>query len=336
MQPATEAQYTRLAHGFLQFCLFHHRGWSTLSELDGTLVEYMNSLFCEGRPGNDGPRLLAAPSHFMPTLYKAKLTALPRASRCAQAWMRRTPGQQRLPLPRAAALAISGVLLARGRPRMAVHVALNFVAYLRPVESFRLLGRHLTPPSPSAGKEYSHWGLLLADAWCGLPGKTGNWDESVLLDLDPWLIPVIAALRLAVRDDEPIWDFTPAALRKEFASAVELLSLSSLEPHLYSLRHGGASDDLLRRRRSVEEVLRRGRWRCQDSAPVRQGDALLGQLRSVPDDVMKFGLLVGDHFAAVVEGGIMRSSFWDQVPLSVQRALATSVAVQPARKRARR
>ena len=90
----------------------------------------------------------------------------------------------RLPLPRAAALAIPFVLVYWGQARMALGMALSHVAYLRPSELLQLRGDHIVAPSPAAGIDYSCWGLLLHDASFGRPGMTGDWDASVLIDLD--------------------------------------------------------------------------------------------------------------------------------------------------------
>ena len=44
--------------------------------------------------------------------------------------------------------------------------------------------------------------------------------------------------------------------------------LSLANPTLYLLRHGGASDDFLKRRRGIQDLYRRGRWGT-DSAVKR-------------------------------------------------------------------
>ena len=53
------------------------------------------------------------------------------------------------------------------------------------------------------------WGLLLGDAMTLQPGKTGVWDESVLLDLDPWIIRPLEALKSTLRPDDLLCDLTP-------------------------------------------------------------------------------------------------------------------------------
>lgn len=56
------------------------------------------------------------------------------------------------------------------------------------------------------------------------------------------------------------------------------------------MRHGGASEDLLLRKRSGLEVKRRGRWRSDDSLK-RYGKEtrLLAELSKIPKLTMKIG-----------------------------------------------
>ena len=212
-----------------------------------------------GASVEDGSKLLAGLSHFLPDLYKMTTEKLPRASRCLVAWRRRVPPRMRLPLPRAAAFALAGCLRHLGFPRMCMWVVITFVAYLRPHEAFLLRGKHLVAPRVVAGRQYSSWGLLLHDAAIGDPGKTGMFDAAVLLDRCEWLLPCLEALK-APLEDGSLWDFSPADLQKQFTRLVKLLGLDALSPHLYSLRYGGASDDLITASRTQEEVKVRGRW----------------------------------------------------------------------------
>ncbi|CAK0834679.1 unnamed protein product, partial [Prorocentrum cordatum] len=73
-----------------------------------------------------------------------------------------------------------------------------------------------------------------------------------------------------VHDEGPtdgLWTFAPDAVRSMFRRAAAALGLE-IELILYSLRHGGASDDLLSLRRTTNEVKDRGRWRT-DQIPLR-------------------------------------------------------------------
>ena len=62
-----------------------------------------------------------------------------------------------------------------------------------------------------------------------------------------------------------LWPLTLPHLRLHFNLAVEALNGKHFGAHLYALRHGGASDDLLSRRRSLEQVKARGRSKADEN-----------------------------------------------------------------------
>ena len=74
-------------------------------------------------------------------------------------------------------------------------------------------------------------------------------------------------------------------------NAVRDLGIDVLRPSLYSNRHGGASGDLLSRRRPVDEVKKRGRWRS-DASLRRYGKEtrLLSEMLKVPVATVNYGL----------------------------------------------
>jgi len=302
--PGTEVLYVGAVKLFSQFCQGVGADWQNASELDTLLVSYFNLQFLEGASVEDGSKLMAGLSHFLPDLYKMTTEKLPRASRCLVAWRRRVPPRMRLPLPRAAAFALAGSLRHLGFPRMCLWVVITFVAYLRPHEAFLLRGKHLVAPRVVAGRQYSSWGLLLHDAALGDLGKTGMFDAAVLLDRCEWLLPCLEALKTQSFEDGSLWDFSPADLQKQFTWLVKLLGLDALPPHLYSLRHGGASDDLITSTRTQEEVKVRGRWATITSLK-RYGKTtrLLLEMAKVPEDVFELGRAVEANFLGVMAEG---------------------------------
>ncbi|CAK0810182.1 unnamed protein product, partial [Prorocentrum cordatum] len=316
VRPGTERLYQVYLRAFLQFCLVMAIDWTSEAEMDVALVTYLNSMYFEGRAPNEGSVLLASLAHYAPALYKRTAQALPRATRCLAGWRRRVPARMRLPLPRRAAFAIAGALAAWGQPRMGLFVMLSFAAYLRPQEAFRLAGRHLVPPVAHLGQAPTPWGLLLHDSDLQLPGKTNLWDESVLLDQAPWLEPALEALR-TVAGDGPLWDFLPTSIAQLFEDACRALGLVHLQPHLYSLRHGGASEDLLSGARTPEQVMQRGRW-ATVASPRRYGKEtrLLREAAKVDPDVLLFGEIVERDFLDVLRGGPLLPLAWADLPAS--------------------
>ena len=254
----TERSYLQMLGNFVQWCRQHRQDWTSFEELDVVLCSYFSDHYLMGTACNIGSQTLAAIAHVTPSLFKRTVSVLPRASRASAAWKRRAPGKTRLPLPRAAVYAIAGWLISHGQLGMACWVALAFAAYLRPAEAQSLTRESLVPPAPAAGASYTCWALLMHPQDRGVAGKTGHYDDSVVIDQTP-LWPLLEALRVATPPGASLWAFSLEDLGLQFSQACRALKLSSLKPHLYSLRHGGASDDLLTGRRSPVEVQRRGR-----------------------------------------------------------------------------
>ena len=121
-----------------------------------------------------------------------------------------------------------------------------------------------------------------------------------------------------------------------FSGECQALKLSLLRPHLYSRRHGGASDDLLTGRRSPLEVQRRGRWAVASSMR-RYGKegSLLDEMARVNAEVFAFGALVEANFSSLLEHGFSRMNLYGQVPATVLPTLGpvAAAAVRRGRKR---
>ena len=104
--------------------------------------------------------------------------------------------------------------------------------------------------------------------------KTGQLDESVLMEWGE--VPGIGRALLRrlkeLKPTDPLWPFEQTVLNAEFRNDVNCSGVHVLGPHFYSLRHGGASDDLLTGRRKRDEVKARGRW-LSDVSVRRYGKA---------------------------------------------------------------
>ncbi len=71
------------------------------------------------------------------------------------------------------------------------------------------------------------------------------------------------------------------------------LQLQTLRPVLYSLRHGGASHDMLNRIRPLEEIKKRGRWRSDASLRrYTKGTRVLSELKKVAPQTLTYGQLI--------------------------------------------
>ncbi|CAK0811361.1 unnamed protein product, partial [Prorocentrum cordatum] len=186
-----------------------------------------------------------------------------------------------------AELAIAGALCFMKQPRAVIWIALAFAAPLRPKEAFKLRPDQLVRPSPAAGPQRVHWGVLIS-AFGGGAGKTGERGGPVLADLDHWLLEAREALNGATAGQPSARGFEPAGLRKLFSRRAGPLDLRSLRPHMHSMGRGGASGDLAAKRRAMAEVERRGQRRGQRSL---RGWRLLMEMAKAPRAVYSFGQL---------------------------------------------
>ncbi len=86
-----------------------------------------------------------------------------------------------------------------------------------------------------------------------------------------------------------MWPFNLAELARLLEVAAAACRCQSLRPTLYSIRHGGASEDLLRGR-SINEVFRQGRWRSWSSLRRHSNEAKLqAELAKVPQTLLEYG-----------------------------------------------
>ena len=113
----------------------------------------------------------------------------------------------RLPLPWICVAAILGTLIASQKVEEAVAVLLSFLMYLLPSERDTLTPTQLVPPAPSGGDTYRLWGIILAPLKGTRPGKTGQWDEAILLDSCPWLHGTLLTLFRRAPSNRRVWRF---------------------------------------------------------------------------------------------------------------------------------
>lgn len=286
--PRTEVIYTAKLRSFLTFCLLQHEDWHDDAGWDALLARFMNRLFLDGFQADEGQKLIAAVGHAFPRYTKAGMGFLPRSLRCLRGWAKLAPARQRLPMPKVIMFALVGGLLHLREVLMALFMIVAFSAYLRPCEGFALLVRHLVPPAiDHSSRQY---GLLLNDAELGIAGKTGMMDEAVQLDDLDYLQPIFDTILQRRNATEQLFNFSPVRLRDHLKVLTKVLGLEALEPNLYALRHGGASEDLRLQRRSALEVQLRGRWRSVASLK-RYGKAtrLTTQLNKIRPNVIEFG-----------------------------------------------
>ena len=177
-------------------------------------------------------------------------------------WRKLDPPRSRLPVCLEALALILDRLLANGFLEEVLVTALAVHAYLRPSEAFRILARHLVPPTGSIAA----WSLTLHPYEGRHPSKTEVFDEALLVG-ETGVLKAVAtplgqlALRRARTDPHAKLFTTTQAhwrRRRRFLSVSTEIGI----PHVmfYKLRHSGASLDTALRFRSIQQVQQRGKW----------------------------------------------------------------------------
>ena len=194
-----------------------------------------------------------------------------------------------------------GVLCSKRLHQLALRLFLQFTTYMRPGECSNLRVKQLVPPQMTVGSRFNLFAVLLHPREDEIPGKTGVFDASVVLDSDVWLNPLLLRLINHRPPDSLLWVDPHTLLVDEFMAAQEALNLAHLNSCLYTLRHGGATHDILTRRRSMLEVKQRGRWGSDASLKRYVKLARLQtELAKVPIQTRQFGLQVLHDLPAIL------------------------------------
>ena len=232
------------------------------SALDETIAEYFDHLCLElHSPVHAGTLLLAAlGDKFVCYLGAVRHGLLPHVARSLQGWQKVHPNGMRMPWPLPAVMGVIMEMMRRGHTNMAQVTALAVDTYMRPGELLGLRTTSLVPARPELGPSYRHWAILVHPWAHGRASKVGEFDESILLDSPsrPWIGRIAARLRQDNAKREFVANFSYREWAATWRSCASSLGLPA--ETLYVMRHTGASDDWLRRARSIAEIKRRGRW----------------------------------------------------------------------------
>ena len=187
---------------------------------------------------------------------------------------------------------------------MSVAMVLQFVCYLRPSELIGIVPESLVPPGLLRHGLKSSWALVLRPFEMGKAAKSGEYDESVMIDRPdlPWLDRYLAALRRQ-SPKKSVWPFTQAEYAHNLAELIKTANFEALKIDTYSLRHGGASTDSLEKRRTLIEIKRRGRWRADESVRrYEKASIALKQLELLTPQQVKLGKTVDQHLNRIMMG----------------------------------
>ena len=282
MRLPTLKDYTNRRNIFLKWC-----GMETLKEhqLDQALVEYLEFLFSEGMKIDSGIRIHAAMRFFNPALGRPSSGSLARTVKALKGWSHAAPPMQRLPLPIEVLGAIIGLLIQKNLMEIGIRLLLQFICYLRPGECSNLTVKQLVPPQ--CGNAVPVLGSASSPS-----GRGGARQDQCLRCHSPDRHRAVVEPKLieAKGQDDPLWTHSHEVVVNSFRTCVEELGLTQLGTCLYTLRHGGATHDIIAKRRSMLEVKQRGRWAADSSLKRYVKLARLqSEMNKIPSHILTYG-----------------------------------------------
>ena len=206
VQAKTEAYYTKEYTEFMSFVKESRLTVGSAASMDSALCQHMTSQFLAGHPSHKGDKLVAAVCHSHAQFSKHGPQSLPRTIRAMKGWRRLAPGQSRKAWPLAVWSAVAMEMVRVHQVRMALFTLTALASYARPSELLACKVFCLVQPTAQVT---DHWAILLCAQEMAHPSKTGEYDDSVLLD-NPYLLPWAKHLFKELKTqpkDQPLWDF---------------------------------------------------------------------------------------------------------------------------------
>ena len=240
----------------------------TEADWDYLLSRLMDQMFLDGEAAGFGEKLLSAVTWMYPSLSAAGGGKMAMSRQALRGWRKIEPIGMRLPVPFLVVMMLVNHFVRQERREAALLAWLQTETYCRPSELFRLRPRDVIRALPGAGSGHRFTSLVLHPMETGLPSKTQEFDETVLLDLRRHRPLATALEKYAERrkDEGFLFIMSPGEFFAELAAAAEMLGIQKLGPlNPYRFRHTGASHDFATKERSLLEIQRRGRWRGKKS-----------------------------------------------------------------------
>jgi len=227
-----------------------------------TFLDYVDAQFFSGQSQADSSKTWAAIQKLIPSVMK-EVDLCRRARNALDGFTKRAPAESREPAPEEIYFAIIGNMLWKDQVIPALNETLRYLSMCRPGEIDHLLVKQLVPP---VGK-HRLWSILLAIQEEKRPGKTGEYDEGVVLD-QPLAVNLhrqFTELTHNRSPDERLWNCEPQVLVNAFNQSISDLKLGHLHITRYGSRHSAASHDLYHKLRTYNETKERGRWKSDHS-----------------------------------------------------------------------
>ena len=313
---AITLDYHRHLLCFWEFVDRHHLSLDNQRARDCALCDWADYEYLDGETSSRGDKLLAAFEKWMVENTTEGVLLVPRFKRVLKYWRKRSPRQSRLPMPEVFMWALTGYLMAVHGFQLGLYHLTMFCTYLRPTAAIQLYATDVVAPDPTLAD--SQYVIIVSPFEKETATKSGFYDETVVLDGDvaPCLGRLLfthAAERIAsekakcqgkfVAEDVQLFDLAPRAFLEPWRDGVDHLALPDMDTP-YQCRHGGASRDLLLRKRAPAEVTLRGFWADVSSMRTSHKPGRIQKLVSEADPrVVAYGLDVKENFESYVRSG---------------------------------
>ena len=234
---------------------------------DAEACQAVEECYDAGESKQLAQRLLAAVLWCNPSVPRPARVGLPRAVAAVAGWQKLEPSASRPPWPRILAVSTALCLARQGKVLLAGWILLCLETYMRPSEALSLTPMQLVRPIPAAAGKLGYWTIVPRIAELEVPTKTGEFDTSLVMDLERHsiLVPMLEYLKSHTAEGMQVFPFEHGTVASEIIMVLKQLHLSHLGLTAYCLRHGGASEDRAQNTRPLLEVMKRGGWKSLNS-----------------------------------------------------------------------
>ena len=260
VRPGTAKRYRLVMAHLLKFCREQGLPLVTDTEVDAALVSFLNSLYMRGQQAHYANVVMAGFIHTWPEYNKFGAKKIPRSWRCLKGFRLLCPSRSRRTWPFLIWSAIIFEFARRSKLPMGIMILLGLSSYARPGELLGLRRRDLIEPLLGTT---DHWCLLIRPEEVGVRTKTGDFDDSVVMDTE-WTSAVMTPVLETLSKGDPselVFPFSYPCFCKEFKAVMKTLGLEKTGLVPYAWRHSGPSIDRAKGLRSQVETAKRGRWK---------------------------------------------------------------------------